>query len=162
MNKDTVINLRVNNKLKDDFQNIVSEPDFTMSEVLEAFMKDVVRRGRIPIYVYGYIKPKVRTTLSIPYIKKCLEEIIAKSKDKKIKTASLFGSYSTGKATASSDVDIYIETEKNFSLFDLTTFKSELENKLGKKVDLITEDGDKQFIHHIFKEKIQLYEKESS
>jgi len=56
-----------------------------------------------------------------------------------IKRAAIFGSFARGEAKARSDVDFLIEYKsKNKSLFDLVNLKSELENSLGRKVDIIT------------------------
>ena len=160
MEKNSVINLRINNNLKDRFQNIVSKDGFTMSEVIEGCMNDIVTRGYIPINVRSKLKPRFENVLTIPFIKQCLEETFSNSKDKKVKTASIFGSYAKGVAGPDSDVDIFIEADDSFSLFNLTELQNDLEKRLGKKVDLITESDDSHFMSHIQKEKIQLYERE--
>lgn len=56
-----------------------------------------------------------------------------------VKRAAIFGSFARGSARAGSDVDFLIEYEGNDkSLFDLVDLKSELEDILGRKVDLVT------------------------
>lgn len=56
-----------------------------------------------------------------------------------VKKAAIFGSFARGEATPSSDVDFLIEYKtKNKSLFDLVDLKSELEDILERKVDIIT------------------------
>ncbi len=56
-----------------------------------------------------------------------------------VKRAAIFGSFARGEAKAKSDVDLLIEYKgKNKSLFDLVDLKSELENSLGRKVDIVT------------------------
>ncbi len=53
--------------------------------------------------------------------------------------AGIFGSYARGEQKKSSDIDILIKVKrKNFSLLDHAGLKIELEEKLGKKVDLLT------------------------
>ncbi len=54
-----------------------------------------------------------------------------------IKRAGLFGSYARGEMKADSDVDILVELEENISLLDFIGIKLELEDVLGKKVDLV-------------------------
>ena len=159
MKKDTLINLRVNQELKEDFQLIVERDGFTMSQVLEASMKDIVRRGIIPMNIRSQIEKKREPMISIPFIKGCIEEAIARSKAKKIKTISLFGSYSKGTATRSSDVDLFLDVDDDLTLFDLADLQKELEKSLGKKVDLVTRSDDEYFMKHIQREKIQLYER---
>ena len=58
-----------------------------------------------------------------------------------IKTAYLFGSYARNDATEKSDVDIRIEdggSKKLRGLIQVSGMQIELEDALGKKVDLIT------------------------
>lgn len=56
-----------------------------------------------------------------------------------VKRAAIFGSYARGEAKARSDVDFLIEYKtKDKSLFDLVDLKSDLEEILNRKVDLIT------------------------
>ena len=159
MKKDTLINLRINNELKEDFQSIVEREGFTMSQVLEVCMEDIVARNIIPMNVRSKIERKRNVTVSIPFIKECLENAIAKNNNTKIKSVSLFGSYSKGTCTPTSDVDLFLDVEEGFSLFDLADLQIELEKSIGKKVDLVTKTDDEYFINHIRKEKIQLYER---
>ena len=55
-----------------------------------------------------------------------------------IKKAALFGSYVRGDTTAHSDVDILVELPEDATLFELGGLKVDLEEKLRKKVDVIT------------------------
>ena len=160
MKKDTLINLRINQQLKEDFQAIVEREGFTMSEILEASMVDIVNRNIIPINIRSKVSRKP-PAITIPFIKKCLDETIEKMKNDNIASVSLFGSYAKGSANANSDVDLFVDVDNGFSLFDLADLQIELENALGKKVDLVTKKDDEYFTDHIQKEKIQLYERRS-
>ena len=56
-----------------------------------------------------------------------------------VKRAALFGSYARGDATEDSDIDLLIEFKgKRKSLLDLAALKIQLEESLGRNVDLIT------------------------
>ena len=55
-----------------------------------------------------------------------------------VKRASLFGSNVTGEATSDSDIDLLVEFEGRKSLLDLAGLKIELEELIGKKVDILT------------------------
>ena len=57
-----------------------------------------------------------------------------------IKRIGLFGSFSTNTAKENSDIDLVVEFDKpiGFKFMVLAEF---LENKLGRKVDLLTPDG---------------------
>lgn len=158
MKKDTLINLRINQELKENFQIVVEREGFTMSEILEATMKDVVKRNYVPINLKSKVERK-QINITIPFIKKCIDEILERINNPKIKSVSLFGSYAKGVAKASSDVDLFIDVETGYSLFDLADLQIELEQSLGKKVDLVTKSDDQYFMNHIQKEKIQLYER---
>ena len=159
MRRDTLINLRISSELKENFQAIVGQEGFGMSEVLEASMKDIVRRGMVPINIRSQIERPQRPVISIPFIKSCLEDIMSSKKGEKVRSVSLFGSYSKGTATKSSDVDLFLEFDDELTLMELADLQMELEKALGKKVDLVTDSSDPYFMSHIQKEKIRLYER---
>lgn len=52
--------------------------------------------------------------------------------------SSIFGSVARGENLPDSDVDILVELPEGASLFDLFDLQEELQNALGKKVDLGT------------------------
>lgn len=53
-----------------------------------------------------------------------------------VKRSSLFGSYVRGEARKGSDIDILVELPKGKSLFDFIDLQIQLEEVLGRKVDL--------------------------
>lgn len=71
-------------------------------------------------------------------LKKITPQIVETLKKNKIKKASIFGSFARGEDNKNSDVDVLIETKKGMSLFGFVGIKLELEDKLGRKVDLVT------------------------
>ena len=161
MNKDTNIIIRTDSDIKKDFLEIVYKNGHTASNVLNAFIVDIVEKNRIPNNILTKLKPvKRKETISIPYIKKCLREILEKSKKNgDISKAYLFGSYARGEETSLSDVDLRLEVSDNFTLFDLTEIAYNLEEKLNKKVDIITSGNlDELLYEEIKKEEICIYE----
>ena len=92
------------------------------------------------------INPSV---LTIKQIRERIKPIMDKHK---IKDVYLFGSYSRGEANSDSDIDLYCDEGDIKSLYDEVAFIEELENVLGKKVDLVT-IGSK--MHPYFKEQIE-------
>jgi predicted nucleotidyltransferase len=52
--------------------------------------------------------------------------------------AALFGSIVRGEATENSDIDLLVDFEPGRSLLDLAGLKIELENILGRRVDIVT------------------------
>jgi predicted nucleotidyltransferase len=162
MNKDTNIIIRTDSDIKKEFLEIVYKNGHTASNVLNAFIVDIVEKNRIPNNILTKLKPvKRKEIVSIPYIKKCLREILEKSKKyEDISKAYLFGSYARGEETSLSDVDIRLEVNDNFTLFDLTEIAYNLEEKLNKKVDIITSGNlDELLYEEIKKEEICIYSK---
>jgi len=58
-----------------------------------------------------------------------------------ITSLSLFGSYAREDFTPTSDVDMLVSFSKPKSLLDLVRVERELSNRIGKQVDLVTEDA---------------------
>jgi len=54
-----------------------------------------------------------------------------------VKKVGLFGSCARGEMREDSDIDMLVEIEKDISLLDFAGLKLELEESLGRKVDLI-------------------------
>jgi len=67
-----------------------------------------------------------------------------------VKRASLFGSSARGEDREDSDIDILVEFEAGKSLLDLAGLKIELEEVLGRRVDLLTFNS----LHPLLKDKI--------
>ena len=57
-----------------------------------------------------------------------------------VRRASIFGSVVRGETRESSDIDILVEIEKDISLLDFVALKLELEETLGRRVDLVEYD----------------------
>ena len=71
-------------------------------------------------------------------IKSIQKKIIPILKKNDVVRAGIFGSYARGEAKKRSDIDFLIKFKGKKSLFDLSGLKIELEEKLNKKVDLVT------------------------
>lgn len=57
-----------------------------------------------------------------------------------VRKASIFGSAVRGEMKESSDVDILVEIDRDISLLDFVALKLELEEVLGRRVDLVEYD----------------------
>jgi predicted nucleotidyltransferase len=69
----------------------------------------------------------------------------------------VFGSVARGNARDGSDVDLLIKTRRGCSLFDLGGLLEDLQQLLGCRVDLVTEDGLKPRLRErVLKEAIPL------
>ncbi|MDD5133175.1 MAG: nucleotidyltransferase domain-containing protein [Candidatus Nanoarchaeia archaeon] len=82
-------------------------------------------------------------------LEKLKPKIIKILKKYKIGRAGIFGSYAIGKQKKNSDIDILIEPTKHMGL-EFFGLQIELEEKLKKKVDLVTYNS----IHPLLKERI--------
>jgi predicted nucleotidyltransferase len=94
---------------------------------------------------------------SIPDIIKIVEPI---AKNHGVDKVWLFGSYARGDATSESDIDFRIEKGIIKDYFMLGGFYIDLEDALGKKIDLLTTGSlEADFLEHISKEEVIIYER---
>ena len=69
------------------------------------------------------------------------EEILGIAAKHGARNVRVFGSAARGRADGDSDIDLLIELEARRTLFDLGRMLMDLQDLLGRKVDLVTEDG---------------------
>lgn len=87
------------------------------------------------------------------------EKISPIFKEYGIKRAGLFGSVSRGDNTAQSDIDILVSLGKPMGMFAYMHMVRDIEKKLGKKVDIVTEKSMDKFIKpYIIKDLQNIYE----
>jgi len=99
---------------------------------------------------------------SIMTIKDISTKIIPILKRQGVSKAALFGSVVRGGAKKKSDVDILIDFSEKKSLLDLVRLQFVLEDKLGRKVDLLTYGSVHPLLKDIIlKEEKVIYEKRS-
>jgi len=89
-----------------------------------------------------------------------LEKIIPKIKEilkkNKIKRAGIFGSYAIGEQKKESDIDILVEPPQGIG-FKFVRIQFELENKLKRKVDLVSYNGLSPYLKNkILKQEIKI------
>ena len=69
----------------------------------------------------------------------------------------LFGSLARGTFTEASDVDLLVNMQPGSSLLDIIAIKQDLEDLLGRKVDVVTENSLSPYIKDdILKEAVNL------
>lgn len=95
-----------------------------------------------------------------------IQDISAKSipvlKSQGVLKAALFGSVVRGEAKKSSDVDFLVDLDDDKSLLDLVGLKLNLEEKLGRKVDIVEYAAIKPILRDIIlSEQKIIYEKKS-
>lgn len=80
--------------------------------------------------------------MSIAQIQKGVAEAIREDPcGEYIRSISLFGSFLNGEDTPESDIDLLYETRKPMSLFQIGGMQYRLEQRLGKKIDLVEKDS---------------------
>lgn len=84
------------------------------------------------------------------YIQKIKKTFIKVLKRYGVKKAALFGSIVRGEYNKDSDIDLLIEFNGRKSLLDLAGLKLELQELIGKEVDVITYNS----IHYLLRDKI--------
>jgi putative addiction module CopG family antidote len=64
-------------------------------------------------------------------------------RERGLRSLAVFGSVARGAARSDSDVDVLVDIEPDtrFSLIDLVALKDFLEDRLGRKVDVVTKAG---------------------
>lgn len=92
---------------------------------------------------------------STPILKKAVSILVNHG----AKKVSIFGSYARNEQNPESDLDIIVEFSERKSLLDIVGIEQELSDKLGIKVDLLTEKSISPYIiDRIKKEIIVIYE----
>ncbi|EHQ91167.1 nucleotidyltransferase family protein [Desulfosporosinus youngiae] len=89
---------------------------------------------------------------AIEYILSKREKIISLAKQYKAHNVKLFGSILREEETIESDIDFLVECQDDCSLFDIISLKYDLEEFLGRRVDIVTPDS----LHWTLKDKILL------
>jgi uncharacterized protein len=83
--------------------------------------------------------------------------------DKPVKKVYLFGSYADGDATEESDIDLLIESQKEFDYLQFRLEVDGLSDQLKKKIDIVSINAlrpDRYFTKNVLEQKVMLYEKD--
>ncbi len=93
--------------------------------------------------------------MKIEEIKEAIVPVLIRHK---IKRAGIFGSVAKGEAASNSDIDILVEMGTQISLLEFVGIKYELEDLLGRKVDLVEYEAVKPRLkNRILSEEIRIY-----
>ena len=93
--------------------------------------------------------------------KQKIETLATYFQDKPVLKAYLFGSYARGEADRKSDIDILVELDYSQKIgMAFFGMEAELEELVGKKVDLLTSEGLSPYVKpYIEADKILIYER---
>lgn len=89
-------------------------------------------------------------TITLASLRGIRGDILRIAQQHGVKNIRVFGSISRGEATATSDVDLLLELEPKRSLLDLSGFKIDLEDFLGREVHVVTPGA----VHPLMKDRI--------
>ena len=96
---------------------------------------------------------------SIVIIQKVKKQIVPILKHQGVTKAAFFGSFARGEIKKTSDIDLLINLKKGKTLLDVAHLKLNLEQILGKKVDLVEYGAIHPFFRDIvLKEQKLIYE----
>jgi len=78
---------------------------------------------------------------TLEMLKKSRAEILAIAAKHGASNVRIFGSVVRGEDTEESDVDVLVDMAADRSLYDLVGFQQEIEALVGRKADVLTENG---------------------
>lgn len=87
---------------------------------------------------------------------KLMKALVMNLKRQGAKKISLFGSYVRNQQTSKSDLDILVEFRRKKSFLDLVRIERELSEKVGVKVDLLTEKAISPLIMENIKKEMEV------
>lgn len=168
MKKDATLIIRINSDIKNRVQEIASKYNVSVSEIINASLMDIARRGDINLIMkgrLGLLLPKDRDSdINIIKIKKAITEAIDESGlNNEINKVYLYGSFARNEETKDSDIDLRFETSNNISMFDIGNIRYLIKEKTGRDVDISNEDVDKLdplFYENVKKDEICIYERQ--
>src|SRR4051794_33691956 len=82
-------------------------------------------------------KRDTSTAKRLPTIEELRPLILAVTSRHGVTNVRVFGSFARGEQRATSDVDLLVDLPEHFSLLDHAGLKLELEDALGRKVDVV-------------------------
>ena len=107
------------------------------SEVIREALRALLEREGEPARTPGKKPPKKDEILT------ALATLEKPLRERGLKSLAVFGSVIRGEARTDSDIDVLVDVEPDvrFSLIDLVALKDFLEDRLNRKVDVVTKSG---------------------
>jgi predicted nucleotidyltransferase len=82
-----------------------------------------------------------RSALTLAEVRTVRREIFAAAARSGATNLRIFGSVARGEAGPNSDLDVLVDLQPGRSLLDLGSFLMDLQDLVGRKVDVVTEDS---------------------
>ena len=121
----------------------------------------IIQKKAVPLPPQRFESNKENVIMPSAEVQKMIPEIQKYLATQPVERAYLFGSCSRGEETPDSDIDILVSLDYSKPI-GLKYFRmiTDLEQKLGRTVDMVTEDGLLPFAQpYVNKDKILLYER---
>ena len=132
--KSKLIHIKTDTATKNQAQKVAQDLGFALSTLINAYLKQLIKNRVVHFTVDKQVVTVQDRILTLSEIKRKTLPVL---RARKVKRASIFGSYARGEARPDSDVDILVELPKGLSLWDVIGIKRELAEALHKDVDLI-------------------------
>ena len=101
--------------------------------------------------------PAAKNPITDPFLQAKRQEILALAARHGARRLQIFGSFARGEAHAASDVDFLVELGPGATLIDLGSLQMDLQDLLGRKVDVVEPDALHQSIRRdILREAVPL------
>ena len=94
--------------------------------------------------------PSFQGSISLADLRRIHPDILRIAERYGVRNIRVFGSVSRGEATSESDLDLLVELDSGHGLFDLSGFKLDLEDLIGREVHVITPGA----VHPMMKDRI--------
>ncbi|MBN2316421.1 MAG: nucleotidyltransferase family protein [Sedimentisphaerales bacterium] len=109
-------------------------------------LRKSVSQGLVIICIIYYdkqieITSEERTMSVLELLRQRRDEILKLASQHGARNVRVFGSAARGEANADSDIDFLVELETDRTLFDLGALLMDLQDLLGRKIDIVTDDS---------------------
>ncbi len=85
--------------------------------------------------------PVVNSVITDPLLQAKRQEILALAARHGARSLQVFGSFARGDAHAASDIDFLVELGADATLIDLGSLQMDLQDLLGRKIDVVEPDA---------------------
>lgn len=124
-----IVNIKIDPKTKREAQRVASDLGLSLSAVIKGHIRQFIETREVHFSHTNEIK-----YIHVREIKNKVLPVLRKAG---VTRAALFGSVVRGGATKNSDIDILVDLPEKRSLLDFVGLRLELEEVLGKEVDLV-------------------------
>ena len=112
------------------------------------------------LYLFVFVCKPIQYNTGMLTIQDIVKGFSQEASSYPLKRAFLFGSQARGEADANSDIDIFLDVQEGFSLFDLCGLTNALKDRFGVSCDVVTRAGLKDSVRvSVERDGILIYER---